>query len=213
MNPLRLALLLIAVLPAARADDAARTVLSQETGPGEWKPLVDALAGKGPIVASFTERRFFPFRREGTVLKGILRISPQRGLSLQYVSPDPSILIADASGLLMKDGSGRASEMPVGSRQSGAVSALLPIMRFDLPALYPRFVIRALHVGAGWRFELTPRDPTASETLGTITVDGEETTVRHLEFRRSSSQRVEIDVGDTRSGRPFSGEDLKAYFR
>jgi hypothetical protein len=143
MNPLRLALLLIAVLPAARADDAARTVLSQETGPGEWKPLVDALAGKGPIVASFTERRFFPFRREGTVLKGILRISPQRGLSLQYVSPDPSILIADASGLLMKDESGRASEMPVGSRQSGAVSALLPIMRFDLPALYPRFVIRA----------------------------------------------------------------------
>ena len=199
MNRMRIALLLFALLPSARADAAGGTLLNPQRGLGEWAPLVDALASKGTIVGSFTEHRFFPFRREGTVLTGMLRISPERGLSLQYLSPDPSILVADASGLEIKDLSGRASEMPVGSRQSGALAALLPIMRFDLKALSPQFLIRAFHEEKGWRFELTPRDSAPSQSLGTITVEGEGTTVRRLEFRRSASQRIEIDVAETQA--------------
>jgi hypothetical protein len=40
---------------------------------------------------------------------------------------------------------------------------------------------------------------------------GEE--VRHLEFRRSGSQRVEIDVGGARTGVSFTPAEMARYFR
>ena len=81
------------------------------------------------------------------VLAGVLRVSPDRGLSLEYTQPEESILIADSAGLLLRDGQGRTRAMPSGSRGPGAVASLLPIMRFDLAALYPRFAIRAYGTG------------------------------------------------------------------
>jgi len=103
--------------------------------------------------------------------------------------------------------------MAPGSREAGAIASLLPIMRFDMPALMPRFVVRALRTGEGWQFEFTPADPAASGALGTITVAGAGTDVRHLEFRRSASQRVEIDVGETRAGVAFTASEQAQFFR
>ena len=150
--------------------------------------------------APFTERRFFPFRREPMVLKGVLRISPDRGLSLQYTDPEASVLIADPSGLFLRTSDGRTRELPSGSRETGAIASLLPIMRFDLAALYPRFAIRARRTGPDWVFEFTPHDSDVAGSLGTISVGGTGSDVRHLEFKRSSSQRIEIEVGETRTG-------------
>jgi hypothetical protein len=204
---------LLALVLAAAAHGAPDAVLTPADLAGGWKPLVDALGSKGPIEASFTERRYFPFRREPTVLGGVLRISPERGLSLQYLQPEPSILIADPVGLVLRDARGRSREMPSGSREAGAIASLLPIMRFDMPALLPRFVVRAERGDAGWRFEFTPRDPGVAGSLGTIIVQGTGTDVRHLEFRRSASQRVEIDVGETMSGTVFTAPELAKFFR
>jgi hypothetical protein len=213
MIPLRAALLAFAFVAAARGQQDAATILSPETGTGEWKALIDTLAGHGTILAPFNEKRFFPFRRDPTLLKGVLRISPDHGLSLQYTEPGAYVLIADSGGLLIKDGSGRARPMPPGSRESGAVSSLLPIMRFDLAALYPRFVVQARGSGAAWSFIFTPRDSGDADSLGIITVRGEGSEVVSLEFKRSASQRVEIEVGQTTTGRPFSDEELKQFFR
>lgn len=189
-------------------------VLVTPGGNGEqWKPLVGALAAKGPIQAAFSERRFFPFRREPTLLEGILRLSPERGLSLQYTKPETNVMIADAAGLVLRDRSGRSREMPAGSREAGAVASLLPIMRFDLPALYPKFIIRFRQTGADWLFEFTPRKPGIGNSLGSVTVAGTGTDVRHLEFRQSASQRVEIDVGETRTGANFTPADIAMFFR
>jgi hypothetical protein len=179
---------------------------------GEWKPLVAALAAKGPIEASFTESRYFPFRREPTVLKGVLRISPEKGLSLQYTDPEPSIMIADAQGLVLRDAKGRSREMAAGSREAGAVASLLPIMRFDLASLFPRFTVRARHTDLGWAFEFTPIG-SGEDSLGVISVAGGGTDVRRLGFRRSASQRVEIEVGDTRTGVTFTAAELSTFFR
>jgi hypothetical protein len=189
----------LAVLPAGEA--------------GPWTPVIGALAAKGPIQASFTERRYFPFRREPTVLKGILRISPAHGLSLQYTSPEAGVMIADSAGLVIRDRAGRSRELAAGSREGGAVASLLPVMSFDLPALYPRFAIRFRQTGGDWQFEFTPKDPGAAKSLGTIMVAGSGSEVRHLEFRRSATQRIEIDVGKTRSGAAFTPAEVATYFR
>ncbi len=212
MRTARLALAAVALAAAAGAADPG-AVLTPGEAAGPWSALVGALGSKGPVRATFTERRFFPFRREPAVLEGVLRFSPDRGLSLQYTSPQPGVMIADAAGIVIRDAGGRPREIASGSREAGAIASLLPIMRFDLPALYPRFVIRARQAGGQWSFEFTPRQTGAGEALGTITVTGSGTDVRHLEFRRSESQRVEIEVGETRSGVPFAPGEISQYFR
>lgn len=203
----------LALAAAAFGAPDAGFVLTPHGGEGPWKPLLDALAAKGAIEAKFTERRFFTFRREPTVLKGVIRVSPEKGLSLQYVEPEATMVIVDAAGLIIRDRNGREHEMAAGSRAAGAIAALLPVMRFDLDALAPSFDIRATRDVAGWRIEFTPRDPDAARALGSIAVSGSLTDVAHLEFRRSATQRIEIDVGETRSGVVFTPDELSRYFR
>jgi hypothetical protein len=86
-------------------------------------------------------------------------------------------------------------------------------MRFDLAALYPSFAIRASGSAAAWRLEFTPRGPGAGAGLGSITVAGAGTSVGRIEFRRSDSQRIEIDVGQARTGVAFSAAELARFFR
>jgi hypothetical protein len=213
MRTLRLLLLATAFVAAVHAAEEAGILLKPGSVDTGWAVLLGALAAKAPLRAPFTERRFFPFRREATVLTGVLRVSPERGLSLQYLEPEPSVLIADNSGLVLRDQNGRSREMPEGSREAGAIASLLPIMRFDLPALFPRFEIRAQRTGPDWKFEFTPRDPEAASSLGAITVAGSGQDVRHLQFRRSASQRIEIDVGQGQSGLVFTADELRKFYR
>jgi hypothetical protein len=213
MIALRQILASAALAAAAHGAVDAGQILTPAGAAGNWGPLIGALEAKGPLQASFTEYRYFPFRREPTILKGVLRISPEHGLSLQYTDPEPSTLIADANGLIMRDKAGRSRERPAGSREGGAIASLLPIMRFDFPALFPLFVIRATRGDAGWAFEFTPRDPGAAGSLGVITVAGSGLDVSRLEFKRSASQRVEIDVGETKSGVAFTPDELARFFR
>jgi hypothetical protein len=211
-------ILLIVLASAALAGRAGGAeepgiALSAQAGEGEWAPLIQRMAAKGPVVAAFTERRYFPFRREPTTLRGVMRFVPGKGLSLQYTDPEPSILIADAEGLLLRDKDGRNQSLPADSRESGAIASLLPIMRFDLAALYPRFLVRARHEDPGWRFTFTPRNADVARSLGEIALAGVGTQVTHIEFRHSASTRVEIDDSETSSGTALAAGELKRYFR
>jgi hypothetical protein len=198
---------------AARGATDSGDILTPEGAAGEWRPLVASLATKGPIQATFTELRYFPFRREPMVLHGVLRTSPEKGVSLQYIDPVSNVLVADAAGLIIRDQSGRSREISAASREGGAIASLLPIMRFDLPALFPRFVIRVRKSDLGWQFEFTPRDADAATSLGAITLAGAGNEVSHLEFKRSDSQRVEIEVGKTQTGVVFTPTEQAKYFR
>jgi hypothetical protein len=209
----RTALLLVSAIAAFRALGGEPERLSPGRVDPGWSRLAAALASKGNIEAPFTEFRHFPFRRQPTVLHGVLRISREGGLSLQYTDPDPSVLIADSAGLIFRDGRGRSHELAAGSDEAGPIESILPIMRFDLPALFPDFDVRAQRTGGDWQLEFTPRSARAAQSLGTVTVRGSGEEVRHLEFRRSGSQRVEIDVGDARTGVSFSAAERARFFR
>jgi hypothetical protein len=195
----------------AQAD--APVPLTPERVAGEWRPLLSALASKGGVQATFTERRYFPFRSRPTILHGTIRVSPDRGLSLAYAGAEPNILIADSGGLLERGADGRERTVAAGSHEGGAISSLLPIMRFDMAALLPKFTIRASRSGADWRFEFTAKNADADPGLGRITVVGSGTDVRHLQFWHAENQRVDIDVEDPRGGLTFTPAEVKQYFR
>lgn len=210
---MRLPLLTLAALTlvSARAGAVDGGIpLTGLSGDGPWGALVQAMGRKGPIQAAFKESRYFPIRKEPTVLHGVIRISPEHGLSLDYTTPERLTLIADSEGLLMRDARGRDRAAPLAVKEAGAIASLLPIMQFDLKDLTDNFDIEAYGSPLDWRIDFRPRE---AGPLGTIAVWGRLTDVDRIEFRRSAAQRIEIEVGETQTGVRFTPEELRRYFR
>jgi hypothetical protein len=208
-------ILLCAVLPLRGAEPpgAPRPLIVPGQNDAAWRPLFAALAGQGAVYATFTERRWFPFRRVPVVLKGEMRLSPARGLSLRYQEPEERLVIADDQGMLLRDARGRTRAVPADARAQASSAALLPVMRFDFAALARTFELHAARDGGAWRLDFVPRDPEQARLLGRIVVTGEDEAVRRLEFRHSAKQRVEILIGETHTGVAFSAGDEKRFFR
>ena len=139
LSLLVLLLFLHSISPAHAADIAELIAPANRIVVGEndahWKTLATALAANGNVAAPFTENRFLPFKKIPVVFTGDMRLSPERGLSLAYAKPENQLMIVDARGVLLRDGRGRSRELPSDARAQAATTALLHVMRFDLPEL------------------------------------------------------------------------------
>jgi outer membrane lipoprotein-sorting protein len=178
-----------------------------------WRPLFEKLAPHRTRQSNFEERRYFPFRREPVVFRGEIRIVPDRGLSLRYLEPEPQVMIVDDKGLLMRGADGRERTAPTDSRAQAATSALVSVLRFNVAALQQEFAMYGQRAGETWMLAFVPRDAAVSALLGTILVSGEATTLARIEMIKSPTQRIEINVSDTREGVLFTGDTLRRYFR
>jgi outer membrane lipoprotein-sorting protein len=192
---------------------APETLLADPARDPQWRALFDQLAPNKTRQSSFEERRYFPFRKTPVVLQGEIRIVPQRGLSLRYLQPEERVLIIDDKGLLMRDSDGQERAAPADSRAQAATSALVQILRFDLDALSRDFVVHGQRDGDAWTLAFAPRDPAFAELIGTLTVTGEQGTLRKIEMVKSATQRIEILIRDTREDVIFTGDTLKRFFR
>jgi hypothetical protein len=210
---------LCALALAARASGAAppllspRTVLPDPAAEPAWRTLFAELAPKGSRESSFVERRYFPFRRQPVVLTGEIRIAPGLGLSLDYLTPEPRILIADRRGLLMRDGRGHERAVPGGFRARESVSALIDILRFDVPALRRDFVIHGLRADGNWTLAFVPRDPALAGGLSAVTVSGAGAVPAEIDLVRSADRRVVIDLRGARENVVFTPAERARYFR
>jgi hypothetical protein len=178
-----------------------------------WTPLFAALAAQGAVRSTFTENRWFGVRREPVVLQGELRHSDVRGLSLHYTQPEEQLCVVDAKGLLLRDAKGRTRTMAADPNAPRMDAALLPVLRFDLPALLKLFTLRAARDGDDWRLDFAPRTPELARSLSALVVEGSGERVSRLEFRRSAKQRVEVLIGETQTGVTFAAEEEKRFFR
>jgi hypothetical protein len=168
-----------------------------------WKPLFTALAAKGPVFSTFTERRYSKVRKTPVILEGEMRLSPDRGLSLRYLKSN-NLMIIDAQGIFLRNASGRTREV-----RDNSSAFLLSVLRFDLPALARLFEVRGSRDGDTWRLEFIPRS--ADTSLKTLTVTGLNESVTALEF--TTPQRIEITLTHTETGVPFPASDLTQFFR
>jgi hypothetical protein len=129
---LRCSLLLAASAAGVFAADlpvGPATLLADPAHDPAWTELFSRLAASKTRQSLFEERRYFPFRSTPVVLKGEIRIAPDRGLSLRYLEPDPRILIVDAKGLLMRDDEGRERAAPPDSRAQALTTARVIVQR------------------------------------------------------------------------------------
>lgn len=209
-------LVLFLVLPAclvATPPEKPGPVLEAGEGGAAWTSLFKTLSAPKTIFSEFREERWFGFRKTPVVLDGEMRLAPGHGLSLHYVKPKERTMVIDSKGALLRDARGRERQMPSDPRAVSIEQALLPALRFDLPAIRTYFVIHAARDGDDWRLDLEPKDSKLHRTMGNLMIEGHGATVKQLEFRRSAKQRVVIEILSTREGEPFSADELKRYFR
>ncbi len=213
----RISLLALLLTFAAAAAAAVPTAPGPELIAGEndaaWQPLFATLAAQGGVHSTFTEQRWFSVKKTPVVLHGELRHSAALGLSLRYTQPEEQLLVVDAKGLLMRNAQGRTRAMAADPKAPRIDAALLPVLRFDLPALLQLFTLRAARDGEDWRLDFTPRTPELARSLSALTVEGAGESVRRLEFRRSAKQRVEVLIETTQTGVTFTAEEAKRFFR
>ena len=203
----------VPIVSAADLPVGPATLLADPAHDSAWTALFARLSANKTRQSQFEERRYFPFRSTPVVLKGEIRIVPERGLSLRYLEPDRRILIVDAKGLLMRDDEGHERAAPADSRAQAVTAALVSVLRFDLPALQKSFVMYGRHEGNAWVLGFVPRDPALAEMIGTLFVSGEQTRLDRIEMTKSATQRIEIIISGTREDVIFPGDVLERFFR
>jgi outer membrane lipoprotein-sorting protein len=202
-----------ALASAATLSVGPETLLADPAHDPAWSELFSRLAASKTRQSQFEERRYFPFRSTPVVLKGEIRIAPGRGLSLRYLEPERHVLIVDAQGLMMRDDEGHERAVPSDSRAQAITSALVSVLRFDLPALQKSFVIYGRHEGRGWVLGFVPRDAALAGMIGMLLVNGEQSRLDRIELSHSATQRVEILISNTREDVIFPGDVLQRFFR
>ena len=209
-----LALLLACVLPgrAAGTEPPALPEYQLDFTAPEWQLVAAAFARQPDVTADFTERRQFPFKTEAVQLKGIVRVSARRGLSLQYIAPESRTVILDDRGVLVRSPAGERAQ-PADPRAAAVNEALRRILRFDLAALAHDFEPYGQFDGDAWTLVLVPRSETLRRSTGRITVAGEAATIRRIEIRHSAKQVIEISIAAPRPTAAFTPEEVKKYFR
>jgi len=207
-----LALLLVCALPAAETDPLVNPEHQLDFRAPEWSLVAAAFARQPDITADFTEQRKFPFKAEPVSLKGVVRVSALRGLSLHYTAPEVRTVILDDRGVLLRAPAGEKA-VPADPRAAAANEALRRILRFDLASLAKDFEPYGELDGPAWTLVLVPRTETLRQRTGRITVSGEMATIRRIEIRRAPKQAVEILIAPPRSDASFTAEEVKRYFR
>ncbi len=177
-----------------------------------WADLVATFARQPDTTAEFTERRFFPFKKQPVELAGEVRVSAMRGLSLHYTAPEERTIILDAVGMLVRDAKGEQS-LPPDPRVQAADAALLHILRLDFAALENDFEIYGQRTGAAWRLVLIARTAALRRGIGVITVAGEDAAVRSIELRHSAKEYIEVLNAPPRATAAFTADELQRYFR
>jgi len=214
--PRAAALALLVLAAAARAAPpllSAATAIADPARDPAWSALFASLVPRENRESSFEERRYFPFRRQPVILTGKIRLAPGRGLSLDYLTPQPRVLIVDGQGLLMRDAIGREVSLPADARTQASIAALVDILRFDLAELQRNFALHGQRDAAGWTLAFVPRDPLLARSLAALIVRGTGDTVAEIELRATPRQHIDILVRATRRDAVFAPADWARYFR
>jgi hypothetical protein len=177
-----------------------------------WQEIFRGLTPFQDRQCAFEERRYFSFRRQPITLSGQVRLAPGHGLSLEYLTPEPRIVIVDGQGILLREG-GSQTAAPGDRHVQAATGALAAVIQFDPVELARDFSWRGSRQGNAWTLALSPHDPAVAESLGSIVVSGAQGRLAEIELVTSPSQRIEILLGPPMPNVAFGPETLAHYFR
>lgn len=197
---------------------ASTTELAEKLDPVDpadsaWQQLATRLSALPDGRAEFEEERLFRFRSKPVHLAGIARASAQHGLSLEYLTPEPRIVIVDAQGVIFRE-SGRDRAGPADARAQLMNQAMLRLNRFDLGALARDFVLQGQLGGTGWLLHLQPRSAESAQIDLELQADGDATGVRRIELFQRGRRIVTIRIQPPHAVPDgFAPEEIRRFFR
>jgi hypothetical protein len=209
------AILIAWTIPPAAAGEIVTE--SNRLTPGSlstaWTGLLADLVQSGSLTARFTENRHLPFKKIPVVFTGEMRLSPERGLSLHYLTPQERILVLDQQGLLLRDENGRTRDLASEPRAQATIAALMHVLRFDLGELAKQFDLYGRQADDRWVIALEPKTSELASTIGRLVVSGTRAQVEKIEMRKSAVLSIEILISDVRKDAVFKTEDLARFYR
>lgn len=205
---MRRAILIPALAGLAAALPAAEPALPPGTS---WEELAGLASQQADGTATFEESRYFRVRQEPVVLAGIVRVSREHGLSLEYVGPPARIIIVDAQGVLFRE-NGADRPAPRDPRATAVNRALLHILRGDYLGLIQDFDLAVARSGGTWTLTLRPTERSIAQAVREIVVTRDAQQVSRIVLHRSDRQRIEIAIAPRVAG-SFSADHVRRYFR
>ena len=216
MNPLRL--LSARAFAACLFFSSAHLPAADETPAPElsasWRARLVTFTAPRALVASFTESRTTPLKKKPVRVEGTVRIVPNRGLSLAYAQTLAPVVILDNQGLLLRHPDGREQSAPP-EAESG-LRLLHALFAFDLPLLEKSYaLVTTEKPDATWSLTFTrrPDADTRNTPYQELGLSGDASRLTGIRLAKTSSQKIEIELGAPQFDPAFTAEELARYFR
>lgn len=207
--------LLVAALLGLAAPVFAETALAPldpANPPEAWKPILTGIGRTRLIESGFTERRYMKLRKKPFETPGVMRYSPDIGVSITRRGDTEEVVLVKADGLYKRDDAGAFKKIPYDVAATRAPRLLLAVVGFDGAKVAKDFaVVGETHDGY-WTMELTPRSADIASVVSRMRVTGFRDKLMTITLYDEDRIRLEIIIDSVAFPEAFSADTLKSGF-
>jgi hypothetical protein len=179
----------------------------------EWNRVFDGLSARRNIRSEFTELRHSGFRSKPVPVKGVMRFSPEHGVSIEHTDGvDVTVTLITAKGLFRRE-DGRFDPVVHDVPAARAPRLLYPVFNFDRKSVAANFTAEGeLRGGDAWTMTLRPRDPDVAGTVTRVELAGTGDRIGRIVIVRDERTRIEIIIRTSEFPEKFEAPEVSAYF-
>jgi hypothetical protein len=161
----------------------------------------------------FRELRSSPFRKTPVELEGVIRVSQEGGMSIEYPEKKSLILI-DRFGVLMRKYSddGEIKEKAIGLKDSHTISLLQALIDFNANQINSLFQAEWQAAEDGWSILLYPRQE-EDHKLERVSLLGTGKTMKQIDIDFGGNKSLSIFPLEEMTRDAFSAHERIQYFR
>lgn len=179
----------------------------------EWTPVFSVLSRPKYIRSQFTELRHSRFRSKPTEVRGVMRYSPEHGVSIEHRDGDDiTVTLITPKGLYQRS-DGRFELVDHDVPAVRAPRMLYPVFNFDRKTLAENFTVAGEATPGGqWHLTLTPKDKEIAGAVARVELDGDKAGITRIVIVRDETTRIEIRIDATEFPEGFQKPETEAYF-
>lgn len=167
--------------------------------PPQWQAVFASLSGRPRIEATFSERRFFPFRRFPLRTEGVMVYNSKKGFALDYTQGRKETVFIRPQGVFLARGEGKFEAVPQSATAAASLKVMPLLMDFTPQKLAEDFSASG-HIDddGSWQFNLKPLVPGGMPGIQEIRMTGAGDLLQQLVLVRAANERSEITIHSVR---------------
>lgn len=182
--------------------------------PHAWQVRLQGLQDKERLEVEFEEARYFAFRREPKVYRGVFRRAASGSISLAYKEPELLVLHVEKDSITVRKGDGGyVRELPESRADKAGLEIFRSVLGLDLSVLSEQYHLFGGLEGRGWILECRVKEgiePAPKYSL--LRLQGSYGQLHEIELQEDPRRRVEIKLGPPEYPESFSPELMEKFF-